>query len=124
MTLGQRIKELRQQKHISQEKLGNILHVSKVSISGYENDTREPSTESIKAIANYFNVTTDYLLGVHQTPIWANKKDSNDLAAFLTQNEGSMTYEGDNLTDDEKAQLRVAMETIFWKRHKHGRQAD
>lgn len=124
MTLGQRIKELRQQKHISQEKLGNILHVSKVSISGYENDTREPSAESIRAIANYFNVTTDYLLGVHQTPIWANDKDRNDLAAFLSQNEGSMTFEGDDLTEEEKAQLQVAMETIFWKRHKHRRKVN
>lgn len=119
MTFGTRLRELRKAKRISQEELGKVIHVSKVSISGYENDTREPSQEALTALANYFDVTTDYLLGLNQTPKWANKKDANDLAKFLKENAGSMTYQGENLTEDEKEKLEIAMTQIFWKRHKH-----
>jgi transcriptional regulator with XRE-family HTH domain len=119
MPLGQRIKELRKEKKMTQEELGKILGVSKVSISGYENDTRQPDNESLVKLANFFNVTTDYLLGENNTPKWANKKDATDLKKFLENNDGSFTYGGDNLTEDEKQKLRIAMTQIFWDRHKH-----
>ncbi|MCF6164808.1 helix-turn-helix domain-containing protein (plasmid) [Furfurilactobacillus rossiae] len=122
--LAARIVDLREQKNMKQSELAKLLKLDKSSMSKLESGSRNVSTEELQQLSKIFNVTTDYLLGNHQTPVWANQKDSNDLAAFLTQNEGSMTYEGDNLTDDEKAQLRVAMETIFWKRHRHGRTSD
>lgn len=119
MGLGSRIRELRKSKHLTQEQLGKILNVSKASISGYENETREPDNKSLIKLAEYFNVTLDYLLGTNQTPKWATKKDTIDLKDFLEANEGSMTYGGEDLTEEEKQQVRVAMATIFWKRHKH-----
>ena len=97
----------------------SLRELSDRTVSGYENDTREPSQEALTALANYFDVTTDYLLGLNQTPKWANKKDANDLAKFLKENAGSMTYQGENLTEDEKEKLEIAMTQIFWKRHKH-----
>lgn len=119
MTFGQRLRELRKSKNLSQEELGKVIHVSKVSISGYENDTREPGQEALKSLASYFNVTTDYLLGTNSTPKWANEKDTNDLQRFLNDNEGSMTYGGEDLTKEEKEKLKIAMTQIFWSRHKH-----
>ncbi|GEK28119.1 helix-turn-helix domain-containing protein [Furfurilactobacillus siliginis] len=117
--LGERIKELRNTTQKTQDQVAQDLGISRASYSHIENNRNEPDTETLVKIAKYYDVTTDYLVGNHQTPEWANEKNTNDLASFLTANEGSMTYEGDNLTDDEKSQLRVAMETIFWKRHKH-----
>ncbi|MFB9770124.1 helix-turn-helix domain-containing protein [Lactiplantibacillus modestisalitolerans] len=119
MSLGTRIRELRKKRKINQEQLGKILSVSKASISGYENGTREPDTKSLMKLAQYFGVTVDYLLGVDATPEWATAKDTHDLHEFLDANEGSMTYDGEHLTEDEKQQLRVATATIFWKRHQH-----
>lgn len=119
MGLGSRIRELRKDKKMTQEQLGEILNVSKASISGYENETREPDSKSLVKIAEYFNVSLDYLLNKNQTPKWANDKDTNDLEKFLNDNEGSMTYGGEDLTEEQKEQVRVAMTAIFWKRHKH-----
>ncbi|WP_039658539.1 helix-turn-helix domain-containing protein [Clostridium tyrobutyricum] len=62
MSLGQRIKHLREELDLTQEELGKILNVSKPTISRYEADTNEPNTETLKTIAKYFNVSTDYLL--------------------------------------------------------------
>lgn len=68
MILGFHIRELRKSKNLNQEQLGKILNVSKASIYGYENETREPDKESLIKLAKYFNVTLDYLLGTNQTP--------------------------------------------------------
>lgn len=63
MILGFRLKELRNNKGISQEQLAFILGVSKVSVCGYENGTRYPSLKVILKILDLFNVSADYLFG-------------------------------------------------------------
>ncbi|WP_025727752.1 helix-turn-helix domain-containing protein [Heyndrickxia ginsengihumi] len=60
---GDRLKRLRINKKLTQEELGKIVNVTKVSISGYEKGKRSPDTETLNMLADYFNVTTDYLLG-------------------------------------------------------------
>lgn len=65
VTFGQRMKELRQRSNLSQQGLSKIIGVSKSSINMYERGEREPSIDTIKAIADFFDVQTDYLLGKH-----------------------------------------------------------
>ena len=62
-TFGSRLKALRQSKGLTGVELGEILNVSNKTISTWENNTREPNQEMTATIAEYFNVTTDYLLG-------------------------------------------------------------
>ena len=63
MFLGYRLKFLRRCRGISQTALGEIIGVSKVAISGYENGSRIPSMETLMQMINFFNVSADYLLG-------------------------------------------------------------
>ena len=63
MVLGYRIRRLRKEKMLSQEQLGKLLGVSKVSVSGYENGTRNPSMEILSKMVDVFNVSSDYILG-------------------------------------------------------------
>lgn len=58
---GQVIKELRNSKGISQEALGNIVHVSRSAIAKYENGLGLPSEEVIEELCKYFEVKRDYL---------------------------------------------------------------
>ena len=60
---GLRLKDLREQKGITQETLADKLHTSRSRISMYEQGKREPDFEMQEAIADYFNVTIDYLFG-------------------------------------------------------------
>ncbi|MBR1424657.1 helix-turn-helix transcriptional regulator [bacterium] len=62
--IGSKIKELRKQKHLTQEQLAKRLWVTKAIISAYENGTRFPSLEILIHLSYVFNVSTDYLLGV------------------------------------------------------------
>jgi len=58
-----RIKTLRKEKAITQEKLAEIIQVSQKTIAHLENDYRKPSYELLIALADYFNVSLDYLTG-------------------------------------------------------------
>jgi len=64
MTLmGQRIKELRKSKGLTQQELGKILNVTKVSICCYEKGTRTPSLDTLIDLSNFFSVSLDYFIG-------------------------------------------------------------
>ena len=63
MLIGKRIKDMRLEKGWSQQELGDLLGVTKVSVCGYESGTRTPSLETFSLLADIFNTTSDYLLG-------------------------------------------------------------
>lgn len=58
-----RLKELRKEKGLTQIEIGNILHVNKMTYNGYENENRQPPIEILCNIADYYNVSLDYLVG-------------------------------------------------------------
>lgn len=58
-----RIKELREQKDISQTELANYLGVVRSTICQYEKGNRVPDTETLIKLADYFEVSVDYLIG-------------------------------------------------------------
>lgn len=66
-----RIKELRASKGIKQAELAAAIKVSQAALSGYETEKYEADLETYQAIANYFNVSLDYLLG-HSTATSTN----------------------------------------------------
>lgn len=62
------LRELRKSKNISLKKLGEIIGVSESAVSQYENSKREPDYKTLSKLADYFGVSTDYLLGRETTP--------------------------------------------------------
>ncbi len=63
MNVGERITQLRIERGIYQKQLADNLQVSVATISNYENGRHIPDPHTLCEIANYFGVTTDYLLG-------------------------------------------------------------
>lgn len=63
-----RLKELRKKRHISQVFLAMELNMSQNSISRYETGDREAGYKELIAIADYFGVSVDYLLGRTDNP--------------------------------------------------------
>lgn len=78
-TFGQRLRKLRNEKGMYGEELGKILNVTKVAISKWENDLRFPDKDTLIKIAEYFNVSLDYLLGKSDTRQIENIEDSQKL---------------------------------------------
>lgn len=63
MFSSQRLKLLRKEKGLTQEQLGKLLNLTKVSICGYEKGKRVPDLDTFQDIIKIFNVSADYLLG-------------------------------------------------------------
>ena len=75
-----RLKELRKAKKVRQSEVAEAINCSQAVYSRYENGERTPSPDTIKALANFFGVTVDYLLGV----------DTTIPVALVTDTSGSM----------------------------------
>ena len=58
-----RLRDLRKQKKLNQTEIAEFLKVSQRAYSGYELETSEPNIETLKKLADYYNVSLDYLCG-------------------------------------------------------------
>ncbi|WP_308755206.1 helix-turn-helix transcriptional regulator [uncultured Anaerotruncus sp.] len=67
-TFGQRIRTLRTKRTISQADLAKLLQVSCTQISDMERGQKTTSLERLVLLADYFGVSTDYLLGLTENP--------------------------------------------------------
>ncbi|MBQ7351332.1 MAG: helix-turn-helix transcriptional regulator [Clostridia bacterium] len=61
---SERLKELRQENNISLKALSKAIGVSDIAISRWENGLRTPNIEYLLAIAKFFGVSSDYLIGL------------------------------------------------------------
>lgn len=62
MALGERLRELRREKGLTQWELGNQIGVSASAVGMYEQNRREPDTNTLLRLCRAFSVGTDYLL--------------------------------------------------------------
>lgn len=62
--LGKKITELRKEKGLSQKMLAEILEITPQAVSVWEKDKTDPDIINIKRLALFFDVSTDYLLGL------------------------------------------------------------
>jgi transcriptional regulator with XRE-family HTH domain len=85
MFRGDRLKELRDEKEITQADLGKLINVKEAIVAKYERRNKEPDSEKLDFLANYFKVSADYLLG-----------RTNDKSLFIKANldliRGEMSY--------------------------------
>lgn len=79
---GKRLKQLRLDNNLTQEQLGRMLNVTNVGVSKWESNERFPDKDTLIKIANYFDVSTDYLLCRTDNPdakIFKATVDGNDV---------------------------------------------
>ena len=119
ITFGQRLKELRTLKRLTQQQLADVFYLNKSSISRYENNSQIPENELLQKIADYFEVSVDYLLGrtKEQSPPnnefkpELNKRDKKDIEKTLNEfkegSKGTLMLDGE-IVDEET-------ETLLWK---------
>lgn len=62
--LDKKLRMLRNEKHLTQVELAKILNIGNKTISDYERGISSPDIDTINLLADFFNVSTDYLLGL------------------------------------------------------------
>lgn len=107
-----RLRALRQEQNISMKQLGDIFDVAESTISLYENEKRKVDTDMLIKFANYFNVSTDYLLGITDE---RNSSLDNNADIGFDDFTYAMHNESKQLTDDDK-QMLLDMAKMLKKR--------
>jgi transcriptional regulator with XRE-family HTH domain len=103
-----KLKELREQRRLNQEGLAMKLSVSQSTISAYEVGERTPDLETLISIANFFDVSIDYLVGLSETRKHVKQGDLlSDELEFLSR------YKKATSVDKEK--IRAYMDGLLSK---------
>ena len=92
--LGNNIKELRKQKHLTQKDLAKLMHVSQQTIGAWETERAIPGSDTLALLANLFNVSTDYLLG-------RDTKEDDLKTADLADDGTIFTFEGKPIPEQD-----------------------
>ncbi|VBB07100.1 Hypothetical protein LUCI_2344 [Lucifera butyrica] len=113
MSLGERLAALRESKDLTQVELAQLTEISRSRLSLYETDKREPDLQTLKQLADFFNVTLDYLVG-RDTSLFVTKEEKipNDLLEFLKLPDAR--FSGILLTEEDKAKIKASLKIIFW----------
>ncbi len=73
MSFGEKIRELREEKELSQQDLGAKVGMTQRRVSYIENGKYEPSLDDIRELCWFFDVSADYLLGLPQKLKWPQR---------------------------------------------------
>ncbi|WP_195939951.1 helix-turn-helix domain-containing protein [Romboutsia sp. 1001713B170131_170501_G6] len=120
MTFGQRFKQLRIEKNLTQQELAEDFNkiyghnFAKSSISQYENDKRKPETEALKHFSLYFNVSIDYLLGVSNDRKLSVLKENDKLDDEFI-NAANSFFKDENITRDKKDELFKEISRLYFE---------
>ncbi|MBQ9346971.1 MAG: helix-turn-helix transcriptional regulator [Oscillibacter sp.] len=71
--LKDRVRQLRKQAGMKQKELGEILNLSEQAVSSMESGYRSTTIDKLVLLAEYFHVSTDYLVGITDDPAWRGK---------------------------------------------------
>ncbi len=120
--LGDKIKELRKRKKITQQKLAEMIGVSQSSIGMLEGNKQGASNETLVKLAIALDTTTDYLLSNDENKsidfsLGLNKKDKKDISKALSEtleqlqeNQDGLMFDGEPIDEETKELLRISLE--------------
>jgi transcriptional regulator with XRE-family HTH domain len=117
--LGERIANLRKKHKLSQYDLADRLGFSRGKLANYEQGSRQPDYETLKKIADYFEVSVDYLLYGKKEQVdlkELNEKDEKDIAKRMEQirkdltSEDGLLFNGEPMSEEAVESFLEAME--------------
>lgn len=106
MSLGKRLKHEREKRSWSQKYVAEKIGITNTVLSNYERDYRDPDTETLRRLAELYEVTTDYLLGLTDNQ-QGNINISYDGGGFDIEDEEEEEYLRLQLAEFRKMKQRM-----------------
>lgn len=110
MKVGDKIKQLREEIDLGRAEFAKKIGVTYHALAKYETNERQPDYEILKAIADFFNVSTDYLLGRTNVRTPINYGDTN--SPVKKEND---PYNIDDLSPESKKELEKFIQLLKLK---------
>lgn len=106
---GELLAELRQDRKMTQEDLAKILYVTSGTISNYENGVHLPDIDKLLNLADFFDVTTDYLLGRCSSRL---SPDVLDSVIMEGRTAGALINDIKNISPERKQALNIVLKDM------------
>lgn len=131
MSIGDRLKALREDRDLKQEDVAKYMDVDRSTVGKWESSPSKPNPEMIVKLANFYGVTTDYILGNTVPPSFSDSNtiesketsSSDKKLSNLTEDEiislaaHQLGHEGE-LSDYDKTKIRLAIQLALMKDNK------
>lgn len=128
MTLGEKLKMLREKKGWTQTQAAEKLGVSSQVISNYERDYRSPDADNLKKLAELYNTTTDYLTGLINDPSPRVNNSSSKKASLedldMKENENLFYFNRDGMSDEDIEKVKDYIELLRLKAKQYNENHD
>lgn len=98
-----KLKELRKEKNKTQDEMSKILNIARSTYNGYEQNISEPNIDTLCKLADYYNITLDYLVG---------REFNNDLG-YLDDNDKNLIQISKQLSTINKIKLLAFAHGLF-----------
>lgn len=128
MSFGKRLKELRLEKNVTQQQVGDFLDVGRATIAGYETKDKHPDFDKLNLLAQFFNVTTDYLVGAPNSVRTIDDKDITiathrtnsadtdlDTQEYITTSDGQKVNLCEDLSEEARTELESYLNYLMFK---------
>lgn len=118
-----RIKELRNEKNVSQKKLADKLSVSRSTVAMWETGASQPDTNMLLQLAEFFNVSVDYLLSNENSSnaqIKTHSKNSVEIPVLGEVAAGFPMFADENIIDYEEIPAEMAKNDDYFALKIHG----
>jgi len=112
-----RLSKLRTSKGLTHQEMADMLGITRQAYSNYEGGKREPDHKTLKKLAEFFMISTDYLLGSEtngKVPSWANAKDKRDFKKMLEEDDDLM-FDGVPIEEEDRQRIKDVLTGLFWE---------
>nr|WP_164671143.1 helix-turn-helix transcriptional regulator [Virgibacillus doumboii] len=117
---GKRVKYLRNKRGISQERVADAIGISRARYAHYENNRVEPDLDLIRKIADYYDVTTDYLMGRTENTEFNKENDKTKIIYKIATEFPDADLMFNDLANMTAEQLEDVYDYIKFKQSKKG----
>lgn len=123
--IAERFKYLRRQSRLSQSEFADLIHLSQGRLSDIERGKNKPSADTLLAVSEYFNVSTDWLLqGTGKPPaglepLRYEHPAHEEADPIISDSEWGLLREYRRLDDKGRKQIRVFLEFLLYTQKKN-----
>lgn len=112
MTLGDRLREIRESKGLTQVFVSKKLGIGNTTLSSYENNERKPDPDTLRKLADFYNVSADWLLG---------RTDIQEIPKHFGDKEAIILKELKEVPEENWEEIRTYINFLKYTRGKSGK---
>ncbi|MCI1777706.1 MULTISPECIES: helix-turn-helix transcriptional regulator [Paenibacillus] len=121
-SFNERLRELRSRKKISQQELSDRLGFNRATYARYETGNTQPDFDTLKKLADFFEVSTDYLLGRTDKPRSSiqsdgfDEKEQAEFEAFINNPEHGIFFKDYlDAPEERREEMRIIFKALMEK---------